>query len=130
MNLRMQLKGTKMRKGEYIQDYFTRISHIKEKLSAIVDTLDEAELVMTALNSLTRPLDSFIQTPCARKESMMFDIVWEDCIQEEARVANRESCWVELMSLQYSPNHVICQFEVRRLTKHTHYMCRTEVELI
>ena len=22
---------------------------------------------------------------------MMFDIVWEDCIQEEARVANRES---------------------------------------
>ena len=28
---------------------------------------------------------------CARKESMKFDIVWEDCIQEEARVANREA---------------------------------------
>ena len=46
---------------------------------------------MTTLNGLTRPWDSFIQTLCARKESMMFDIVWEDCIQEEARVANREA---------------------------------------
>ena len=46
---------------------------------------------MISLNGLTRPLDSFIQTMCARKESMKFDIVWEDCIQEEARVANREA---------------------------------------
>ena len=46
---------------------------------------------MTALNGLTRPWDSFIKTMCAREESMKFDIVWEDCIQEEARVANREA---------------------------------------
>ena len=46
---------------------------------------------MNALNGLTRPWNSFIQTLCARKESMMFDIVWEDCIQKEARVANREA---------------------------------------
>ena len=26
MNLRVQLKGTKMRKGESIQDYFTKVS--------------------------------------------------------------------------------------------------------
>ena len=45
---------------------------------------------MTALNGLTRPWDSFIQTMCARKESMKFDVVWEDCIQEEATVDNRE----------------------------------------
>ena len=80
MNLRAQLKGTKMRKGESIQDYFTRVSHLREQLSAIGDTLDEDELVMTALNGLTRPWGSFIQTLCARKESMKFDIVWEDCI--------------------------------------------------
>ena len=46
---------------------------------------------MTALNGLTRPWESFIQMMCARKESMKFDIVWEDCIQEETRVANREA---------------------------------------
>ena len=39
-----------MRKGESIQDYFTRVSQFKEKLSVIGDTLDEDELVMNALN--------------------------------------------------------------------------------
>ena len=28
---------------------------------------------------------------CVRKESMKFDVVWEDCIQEETRVENREA---------------------------------------
>ena len=46
---------------------------------------------MNSLNGLTRHWDSFIQTLCARKVSMKFDIVWEDCIQEEARVANIET---------------------------------------
>ena len=46
---------------------------------------------MNALNGLTRPWESFIQMMCARKESMQFDVVWEDYIQEETRVANREA---------------------------------------
>ena len=41
MNLRAQLKSTKMSHGESIQDYFTRVSHIKEQLEAIGDKLDE-----------------------------------------------------------------------------------------
>jgi hypothetical protein len=35
MNLRTQLKNTKMQKGEMIQEYFSRISEIKEQLKAI-----------------------------------------------------------------------------------------------
>ena len=66
------------------------VSQFREQLSAIRDTLDEDELVIIAPNGFTRPWDSFIQTLCARKESMKFDIVQEDCIQEEARIANRE----------------------------------------
>jgi hypothetical protein len=46
---------------------------------------------MTALNGLTRPWDAFIQTICARKEKLKFDSLWEECIQEESRVANREA---------------------------------------
>jgi hypothetical protein len=46
---------------------------------------------MTALNGLTRPWDAFIQTICARKEKLQFDSLWEECVQEEARVANREA---------------------------------------
>ena len=46
---------------------------------------------MTSLNGLTRPWDAFIQTMCARKEKLQFDSLWEECVQEEARVANREA---------------------------------------
>ena len=91
MNLRAQLKSIKMSHGESIQDYFSRVSQIKEKLEAIGDNLDEDEMVMTTLNGLTRPQESFIQMMCARKESMEFDFVWEDCIQEDNRVENREA---------------------------------------
>jgi len=46
---------------------------------------------MTALNGLTRPWDAFIQTICARKEKLQFESLWEECILEETRVANREA---------------------------------------
>ena len=63
MNLRAQLKITNMSKGESIHEYLTRVSRFKEQLlEAIEDKIDEIELVMTALNGLTRPWDSFIQT--------------------------------------------------------------------
>jgi hypothetical protein len=90
MNLRTQLKNTKMQKGEIVHDYFSRVTHFKEKLEAIGDNLDEDELIMTTLNGLTRPWDAFDQTICARKEKLQFDSLWEECVQEEARVANRE----------------------------------------
>jgi hypothetical protein len=59
-----------------------------EQLEAIGDTLDEDELIMTAFNGLTRLYDAFTQTICARKEKLQFDSLWEECVQEEARVAN------------------------------------------
>jgi hypothetical protein len=88
MNLRTQLKNTTMPKGETVQDYFSRVSQFKEHLEAIGDNLDEDELMMTTLNGLTRPWDAFIQTICARKEKHQFDSLWEECVKEEARVAN------------------------------------------
>jgi hypothetical protein len=74
-----------------IQEYFSRISEFKERIKAIGDTIDEDELIMKSLNGLTRPWDAFIQTICARKEKLKFDSLWEECIQEETRVANREA---------------------------------------
>jgi hypothetical protein len=77
-----------MQKGEIIQDYFSRVSQVKEQLEEIGDNLDEDELMMTTLNGLIRPWDSFIQTISARKEKLQFDSLWEECVQEEERVAN------------------------------------------
>ena len=67
MNLRSQLKITKMSKVESIHVYFTMVSQFKERLEAIEDKIDEIELVMTALNGITGPWDSFIQKICAMK---------------------------------------------------------------
>jgi transcriptional regulator of heat shock response len=91
MNLRIQLKNIRMQKGESIQEYFSIISQLKEQLEEIEDTIDEDELIMTGLNGLTRPWDAFIQTICAIMEKLKFDGLWEKCIQEETRVANREA---------------------------------------
>jgi hypothetical protein len=91
MNLRTQLKNTRMQKGETIQDYFSRISEFKEQLEAIGDTIDEDALIRTALNGLTGPWDAFIQTICARMEKLKFDSLWKECIQEETRIVNHEA---------------------------------------
>jgi hypothetical protein len=91
MNLRTQLKNTRMQKGESIQEYFSRIYQFKEQLEANRDAIDEDELIMMALNGLTRPWDAFIHTICVRTEKLKFDGLWEECIQEETRVANREA---------------------------------------
>jgi hypothetical protein len=91
MNLRTQLKNTRMQKGESIQEYFSRISQFKEQLEAIRDTIDEDKFVTTTLNGLTRPWDTFIQTICARTEKLKFDDLWEEFIQEETKVANCEA---------------------------------------
>jgi len=90
MNLRTQLKNTKMQKGETIQDHFSRVSKFKELSEAIGDNLDQDELVMTTLDGIIKPWDAFIQIICARKEKLQFDSLWKECVQEEARVANRE----------------------------------------
>ena len=60
-------------------------------MKAIGDTIDEDEFVITTLNGLARPWDAFIQSVCARKEKLQFESLWEECIQEETRVANHEA---------------------------------------
>jgi hypothetical protein len=91
MNLRTRLKNTRMQRGESIQEYFSRISQFKEQLKAIEDAIDKDELIMMALNGLTRPWDAFIQMICAKMEKLKFDGLWEECIQKETRVASREA---------------------------------------
>jgi hypothetical protein len=57
----------------------------------IGDTIDEDELIILSLNGLTRPWDAFIQMIFSRTEKLKFDSLWEECIQEETRVVNREA---------------------------------------
>ena len=80
----------KIQNAETIQSYFTRVSQIKEQLEAVDEEVENAEIVMTTLNGLPRSWDAFIQGICARKKLIKFSRLWEECSQEEARIAARE----------------------------------------
>ena len=97
MTLRNQLKNVKIQNAKTIQSYFTRVSQIKEQLEAIDEEVENAEIMMTTLNGLSRSWDSFIQGICARKKLFKFSRLWEECSQEEARIAARE----ENMGIEY-----------------------------
>ena len=45
---------------------------------------------MTTLNGLPKYWESFIQGICSRTKLTKFSRLWEDCTQEEARLAARE----------------------------------------
>ena len=90
MTLRNQLKGVKIQKAETMQSYFTKVPQIKEQLEAIGDMVEEAEVVMTTLNGLPRDWESFIRGICVRRKLTKFSRLWEECVQEEGGIANRE----------------------------------------
>ena len=54
------------------------------------EEVENAEIVMTTLNSLPRSQDPFIQGICARRKLVTFSILWEECSQEEARIIAQE----------------------------------------
>ena len=87
MTLRNQLKNVNIRNAKTIQSYFTRVSQIKEQLEVVYEEVENVEIVMTTLNGLPRSWDSFIQGICARKKLVKFSRLWEECSQEEARIA-------------------------------------------
>ena len=89
MTLRNQLKNVKILNSETIQPYFTRVAQIKEQLEAVEEKVG-GEIVKTTLNGLPRSWNSFIQGICARKKLITFNILWEECTQEEAWLIIRE----------------------------------------
>ena len=52
--------------------------------------VEEAEVVMTTLNGLPREWDSFVRGIRARIKLNNFNKPWEECVQEEGRIENRE----------------------------------------
>ena len=90
MTLRTQLKNVNIQNSKPIQSYFTRVSQIKEQIEAIGDSVEEAKLVMTTLNGFLRSWDPFIRGICSKRKLTKFNRLWEDCTQEEARLAVRK----------------------------------------
>ena len=72
MTLRNQLKDVNIQKVENMQSYFSRVSQIKEQLEAIVDMMEDVEVVMDTLNGLPREWDPFLRGICARRNLTKF----------------------------------------------------------
>ena len=47
-------------------------------------------MVITTLNGLSREWNSFIRGLCSRRRLNKFNKLWEECVQEEGRIANRK----------------------------------------
>lgn len=62
---------------------------MREKLKAIGDTINDAELVTLTLNGFPSSWDPFVQGICARVELPKFDQVWTNFVQEEARLLSK-----------------------------------------
>ena len=90
MTLMNHLKSVRAQKSETMQSYFTRVAQIKEQLETIGDMVEEAKVLMTTLNGLPRNWESFIRGIYSRRRLTKFRQLWEECVQEEERIAARE----------------------------------------
>ena len=61
MMLREKRRSTKMTKYESITSYLTRITWIRNELGAMRETVDDCELVRTALNGVRKPWEVFLE---------------------------------------------------------------------
>ena len=52
--------------------------------------VEEVKIVMTTLNNILREWDSFITQICSRRNLTKLKKIWEECVQEEGRIENRE----------------------------------------
>ena len=87
LTLRNQLSNMKMTQFENIASYFMRITELRDKLKSSGDNIEENDLIMTTLNGLPPYWESFIQTISGRTKFPKFDKIWEECTQEETRIA-------------------------------------------
>ena len=90
MTLRNHLKSIKIKNLETMQSYFSRVAQIRDKIEAIGDIVEEAEIVMTTLNGLPIDWESFIRGICSRRKLTKFKNLWEECVQEEEIILARE----------------------------------------
>ena len=52
--LKEKLQNTKMRKGESVSSYLTRLRQVKDELADVGETVDGTELVRIALNGFSK----------------------------------------------------------------------------
>ena len=85
MVLREKLRCVKMAESESVTSYLTRVTQIRDELSATGEAISDEELVRVALNGLSEKWGIFVKGVVSRERLPKWDRLWDDFIQEETR---------------------------------------------
>jgi hypothetical protein len=80
LHLKHQLQIVRMTSEDTVVSYLMKITQIRDQLTTIGETLQDAELVNVALRGLPRSLGPFVQGIFAQDKLPDFDRLWTDCI--------------------------------------------------
>ena len=80
-----------MARGESVIDYLTQVQQMRDKLAAVGETVDSAELIRVALNGFSKSWETFVRGIVARENMPSWERLWDDFVQEELRVGSRSS---------------------------------------
>lgn len=86
ISLKYQLKDMKMNKGESVQSYIMRISHLKDQLQRVGETIPSKELVLVTLIGLPPIMETFITAIHNNNNFISFDELDGKFTQEESRM--------------------------------------------
>ena len=89
ITLKDQLKESKMNKGEVVQSYIMRISHLRDQLQRVGQNVSDRELVVVTLRGLPPIWETFITTISNSNVLPSFDEIVGKLTQEESKMIAR-----------------------------------------
>jgi hypothetical protein len=66
-----------------------RITDLRDQLGDIGEIVPDRDLSTYVLRGLLDSWESFIQSVCGRSKMPKYDILWDDCSEEEARLVSK-----------------------------------------
>jgi hypothetical protein len=78
-----------MGKRESVSSYLTKLRQVKDELAVVGETMDGTKLVRIALNGFSKSWDVFMRGIVAKEHTPDWDLLWDDFVQEELRLASQ-----------------------------------------
>lgn len=85
MVLKDKIKNIRMGKGESVTSYLTQTKQVRDELAAVGEKMEDADIVRTALNGVSKRCLMFVQAIVGRERLPHWDRLWDDFVQEETR---------------------------------------------
>jgi hypothetical protein len=87
--LKHKLKYLKMKKGESVASFYSKIAQIRDHLLVTSVTVDDDDLVQGIFHGLPSSWETFLSSVSGREIQPTFERLWHDCLEEESRTATK-----------------------------------------